>query len=206
METSLTAPQPQPLEKARIGSVETKLPLRDFSMAIALFAICAFFAITSQQFLGARNLSLLATEVSITATLALGMLLIILPGHIDLSVGSGVGLIGGIASVLVLNHNWPSPLAMGASLAIGILLWFAMGYLIVRQKIPAFIITLGGLLIFKGLFWLVIRNSTVLVAPGGTTNVYSLLTTYYLPPMPGYGLAAMILAGLVAAKLRSNKR
>src|SRR6266446_3726428 len=135
METSLTGSQLPSLEKPRI-TVETRLPLRDFSMAIALFAICAFFAFTSQQFLSARNLSLLATEVSITATLALGMLLIILPGHIDLSVGSGVGLIGGIASVLVLNHNWPAPLAMSVSLAIGILLWFAMGNLIVRQKIP----------------------------------------------------------------------
>jgi len=206
MESSLTSSELAPLEKGKIGALETKLPIRDFSMAIALLAICAFFAIASQQFLSARNLSLLATEVSITATLALGMLLIILPGHIDLSVGSGVGLIGGIASVLVLNHNWPAPLAMGAGLAIGILLWFAMGNLIVRQKIPAFIITLGGLLIFKGLFWLVIRNSTILVAPGGTTNFYSLLTTYYLPPLPGYVLAALILAGLVSAKLRSNKR
>src|SRR2546426_8509585 len=148
--------------------MQSKRSLREFSLVIAFVAICAFFAVMSPQFLSARNLSLLATEVSITATLALGMLLIILPGHIDLSVGSGVGLIGGIASVLVLNHNWPAPLAMGAGLAIGILLWFAMGNLIVRQKIPAFIITLGGLLIFKGLFWLVIRNSTILVAPGGT--------------------------------------
>src|SRR6266851_4326295 len=112
METSLAESQLQSLEKTRFGSVETKLPLRDFSMAIALFAICAFFAITSQQFLGARNLSLLATEVSITATLALGMLLIILPGHIDLSVGSGVGLIGGIASVLVFQNGWPAFFAM----------------------------------------------------------------------------------------------
>jgi D-xylose transport system permease protein len=81
-----------------------------------------------------------------------------------------------------------------------------MGNLIVRQKIPAFIITLGGLLVFKGLFWLVIRNSTVLVAPGGRKNFYSLLTTYYLPPGLGYALAALILIGLVAAKLRSNNR
>src|SRR5207244_11714671 len=91
-------------------------------------------------------------------------------------------------------------------LVIAILFWFAIGNLIVRQKIPAFIITLGGLLIFKGLFWLVIRNSTILVAPGGTTNLYSLLTTYYLPPLPGYALAATILAGLITAKLRSKKR
>ena len=174
-------------------------------MLIALVIICAFFAVMSPQFLGARNLSLLMTELSITATLALGMLLIILPGHIDLSAGSGVGLLGGIASVLVFEHRWPAPLGMGAALLIGILIWFCMGNVIVRQKMPAFIITLGGLLIFKGLFWLVIHNSTIPIVQGGRANLYSLLTTYYLPPMLGYALAASIVAFLVFAQLRSRK-
>src|SRR5437773_4122352 len=184
--------------------MQSRRSFRDFSLVIALIVICAFFAIVSPQFLSARNLSLLTTELSITATLAIGMLLVILPGHIDLSAGSGVGLIGGIAAVLVTNQNWPAPLGMLAAFGVALGLWFAMGSLIVRQRIPAFIITLGGLLVFKGLFWLVIRNSTVLVAPGGTTNFYSLLTTYYLPPALGCVLAAMILLGVVAAKLRSN--
>ena len=56
---------------------------------------------------------------------------------------------------------------MGVALLIGILIWFCMGNLIVRQKMPAFIITLGGLLIFKGLFWLVIHNSTIPIVQGG---------------------------------------
>jgi D-xylose transport system permease protein len=179
--------------------------LRDFSMLIALVVICAFFALISPEFLGARNLSLLITELSITATLALGMLLIILPGHIDLSAGSGVGLLGGIASVLVFEHRWAAPLGMGVALLIGILIWFCMGNLIVRQKMPAFIITLGGLLIFKGLFWLVIHNSTIPIVQGGHDNLYSLLTTYYLPPLLGYALAASIVAFLVFAQLRSRK-
>ncbi|PYK41609.1 MAG: ATPase, partial [Verrucomicrobia bacterium] len=130
--------------------MQSRRSFRDFSLVIALVVICAFFAIASPQFLSARNLSLLITELSITATLAMGMLLVILPGNIDLSAGSGVGLLGGIASVLVFEHNWPAPLAMGTALLTGILIWFCMGNLIVRQKIPAFIITLGGLLIFKG--------------------------------------------------------
>ena len=57
-------------------------------------------------------------ELSITATLALGMLLVLLPGQIDLSVGSGVGLLGGIASVLIFEHHWPAPAAM-AIVALG---------------------------------------------------------------------------------------
>src|SRR5882724_13200627 len=106
--------------------MQSRRSFRDFSLVIALVVICAFFAIMSPQFLSARNLSLLMTELSITATLAMGMLLIILPGHIDLSAGSGVGLLGGIASVLVFEHKWPAPLGMGVASAIGILLWFCM--------------------------------------------------------------------------------
>jgi D-xylose transport system permease protein len=185
--------------------MQSKRSLRDFSLVIALVVICGFFAIMSPQFLSARNLSLLMTELSITATLAMGMLLIILPGHIDLSAGSGVGLLGGIASVLVFEHKWPAPLGMGMSLLIGILIWFSMGNLIVRQKIPAFIITLGGLLIFKGLFWLVIHNSTIPIVQGGRANLYSVLTTFYLPPIVGYTLAAAIIGFLIFAQLRSRK-
>src|SRR2546428_12118279 len=121
--------------------MNSKLTLRDFSIAIALVLACVFFAIQSPQFLGARNLSLLMTELSITATLAMGMLLVILPGHIDLSVGSGVGLLGGVASVLVFERNLPAPLAMALAFVVGIGVWLAVGSLSVRQKIPAFIIT-----------------------------------------------------------------
>jgi D-xylose transport system permease protein len=185
--------------------MQSKSSLRDFSLVIALVVICAFFAIMSPQFLSARNLSLLMTELSITATLAMGMLLVILPGHIDLSAGSGVGLLGGIASVLVFEHKWPAPLGMGAALLIGILIWFCMGNLIVRQKIPAFIITLGGLLIFKGLFWLVIHNSTIPIVQGGRANLYSALTTFYLPPIVGYALAAVIIGFLIFAQVRARK-
>lgn len=185
--------------------MRSKKSLRDFSLVITLVVICAFFAIASPQFLSARNLSLLTTELSITAMLAMGMLLVILPGNIDLSAGSGVGLLGGIASVLVFEHKWPAPLAMGIALAIGILLWFCMGNLVVRQKMPAFIITLGGLLIFKGLFWLVIHNFTIPIVQGGRANLYSVLTTFYLPPIAGYALAALIVVALIVGKLRARK-
>lgn len=135
---------------------------------------------------------MLSIELAVTATLALGMLLVLLPGMIDLSVGSGVGLIGGIASVLVFEHQIPAPLAMGVGFAFAILVWSLMGKLIVRQRIPAFIITLGGLLVFKGAFWLVIHNSTIPVSEGNATNIYALLTTYFLPVSGGYLLLVVI--------------
>lgn len=179
--------------------------LRDFSNVLALLGIGVVFAMLDSKFLGARNLSLLMTELSITAILALGMLVIILPGHIDLSAGSGVGLLGGVAAVLVIQEGWPAPLAMGVAVLGGLGLWLAMGTLIVREKMPAFIVTLGGLLLFKGLFWMVIQNSTIPVVQGGSVNLYSLLTTYYLPPMAGWGLAVLVMAVLVWSQVAGRK-
>lgn len=174
------------------------LSYRDLSLAGALLAITLFFALHPEgsMFLSAQNLSNLSIELAITATLALGMLLVLLPGMIDLSVGSGVGMLGGLACVLVTFHSWPSSAAMLAAFAAAALVWAAMGTLITRQNVPAFIITLGGLLIFQGVHWLIIENSTVPVAPGGSDNLYSLLTTYYLPSSAGYALFAVVAAAL----------
>jgi D-xylose transport system permease protein len=172
-------------------------------MGLILAALCLFFTAASPQFLSPRNLSLLATELAITASLALGMLLVILPGHIDLAAGSGVGLLGGIASVLVFEHRLPAPLALLIALGAGLLLWRGMGALIIREKIPSFIITLGGLLVFKGLFWLVIHNATVPVVTGGGTNLYSLLTTFSIPPRVGL-FGTLLLIGTVLLLQRSR--
>ena len=166
------------------------------ALPFALLAIAVFFAVKEPAFLVPRNLTQLIVEFSIVGTLALGMFMILLTGQIDLSVGSGVGLVGGIAAGLVFQQGWPAPLAMLAAFAAALVLWLLMGTLIVKQRIPAFIITLGGLLIFKGLFWLVIQNSTVPVSRGDQDNLYSLLTTYYLPNHVGLALAALVAAAL----------
>jgi D-xylose transport system permease protein len=186
----------------------SRYSLRDFALLIALLAVGAFFTVQAPDFLSARNLSLLMIDFAITATLAVGMLLVILPGHIDLSAGSGVGLIGGVVAVLVTNHGWPVPVAMLAGFATALALWWTMGALIVRERIPAFIITLGGLLVFKGLFWLVIQSHTVPIVVGGGANLYSLLTTYYLPPVAGYALATgvVLTLGFLHWRSRANRR
>jgi D-xylose transport system permease protein len=160
------------------------------AMPLILVGIWGLFALLNPQFLGPRNLSMLMIELSVTATLAVGMLLVILPGHIDLSAGSGVGLLGGLAAVLVFHFNWPAPAAMLVSLLAGVAIWSGMGLAIVKLRIQAFIITLGGLLAFKGLFWLVIQSSTVPVVGTEGRNLYSLLTTGYVPP--AWGLVAML--------------
>lgn len=170
----------------------------------ALLAITLFFVVKVPDFVSPRNLSLLMIDFSITATLAVGMLLVILPGHIDLSAGSGVGLIGGVSAVLMTNRGWSPALAIAAGFAAALVLWWAMGNLIVRQRIPAFIITLGGLLVFRGLFWRVTKSHTIPITVGGEPNLYSALTTFYLPPLAGYALAAGIVVAMVFANLRAR--
>ncbi len=181
-----------------------RIALRSLAMPIALVAIATFFAVKEPAFLGPRNLTQLIVEFSITGTLALGMFIILLTGQIDLSVGSGAGLIGGIAAVLVFQHGWSAPVAMGAGFVAALVLWTLMGSLIVGQRIPSFIITLGGLLIFKGLFWLVIQNSTIPVSRGDEENLYSRLTTYYLPANIGLALAAAVAIALGILGWRSR--
>src|SRR4051812_30512271 len=177
---------------------------KSIAMPLALAAIATFFAVKEPAFLGPRNLTQLIVEFSITGTLALGMFMILLTGQIDLSVGSGVGLVGGIAAVLVFQHGWSAPAAMGTAFIAALMLWTAMGTLIVRQRIPSFIITLGGLLIFKGLFWLVIQNSTIPVSRGDEENLYSRLTTYYLPASIGFALVTVVLILLDLIEWRSR--
>src|SRR5829696_2061609 len=91
--------------------MQSRLILREFALGFALLILCAWFTfqVPGFGFVSARNLSLLMIDFSITATLALGMLLVILPGHIDLSAGSGVGLTGGLAAVAATH-----PLGVGA--------------------------------------------------------------------------------------------
>ncbi|MEM9410806.1 MAG: ATPase [Planctomycetota bacterium] len=180
--------------------------IRDFSMLIALGLIWVFFSMMNPQFISPRNITNLSIELSITSVLALGMLLVLLPGEIDLSVGSGVGLTGGIASSLVFFYGWPTALAMLASLTTALALWFLMSKLITTQNVPSFIITLGGLLVFKGIFWLVIRNQTVSVSRGGEQNIMSALTTYSIPPTISYILFGSVALTLIVLMFRYRRR
>jgi D-xylose transport system permease protein len=186
--------------------LDKRINLRDFSMLIALILIAAYFYTRDSRFLSSRNLAQLGIELSATAVLSLGMLLVILPGHIDLSVGSGVGLIGAIAAVLIVNGDWAALPALGLTAVLSIALYAGMGFIIIRERVPAFIITLGGLLVFKGAHWLVIASETVPVAPGGEENLYSRLTTYSLPGWLGFALMAACIGALGFFAWREHRR
>jgi len=186
--------------------MDKRINYRDFSMLIALVLIATYFYTQDANFLSARNLAQLGIELSATAVLGLGMLIVILPGHIDLSVGSGVGLIGAVAAVLVVNQDWSALPALAITTVLSVLIYTAMGFIIIKERVPAFIITLGGLLVFKGVHWLVIASETVPVAPGGSENLYSRLTTYYLASGPGYALSAAAVSGIGFFVWRGHRR
>jgi D-xylose transport system permease protein len=184
--------------------MSARFTFRDFALATGLLLIVAFFAHADLRFLDPDNLSNLLTDFSIMATLAVGMLLVILPGHIDLSAGSGLGLAGGIAAVLTTQFAWPSGAAMLIAVATAVIVWFAMGSLIVRERIPAFIVTLGGLLIFRGLFWHTTGMRTVEISIGGQDNLYKLLNAYRLPGTAGLVLVSIAVLALTWLRLRAD--
>jgi D-xylose transport system permease protein len=186
--------------------MDKRIALRDFSLLIALVLIALYFYTRDPRFLSSRNLTQLGIELSATAVLSLGMLLIILPGHIDLSVGSGVGLIGGVAAVLISNQDWAAAPALLVTTVLSLLIYTGMGWIIMKERVPAFIITLGGLLVFKGVHWLVIENETVAVAAGNQENLYSLLTTFYLPQALGVTLGVVCIGALGWAMLRGHRQ
>ncbi len=191
---------------------------RSIYMGIALVLIAALFQICHEKFLSPENLTNLSIELAITATLALGMFLVLLLGMIDLSVGSGVGMLGAIAAVLIMKpwfifggepgsmSAWPAWLAMLATLVFALIVWAFMGWIISVQKVPAFMMTLAGLLIFNGVHWLVIHNSTVPVVPGGSDNLLSILTTYYFPVWAGFTIFAVAAVAYIISTIRNRVR
>ncbi|MEE3099414.1 MAG: sugar ABC transporter permease, partial [Pseudomonadota bacterium] len=130
--------------------------LREYGMLLALFAIMLFFqAATDGTLMRPVNLTNLFLQNSYIIIMALGMLLVIVAGHIDLSVGSVVAFVGGLAAVMVVHWGWPTFVVVPVCLIAGIVIGAAQGYWIAYWKIPSFIVTLAGMLVFRGLtLWL----------------------------------------------------
>src|SRR5881396_2675730 len=139
----------------------TKVALRAYIMIGVLAAIWLYFHwATNSIFLTPRNLSNLMTQMSVTGILAVGMLMVIVSGNIDLSVGSVLGLAGGIAAYSLTVMEFGLPVSIIAAVVIGIAIGLFQGALTAYLNIPAFIVTLGGLLAWRGAVkWLLGGNT-----------------------------------------------
>src|SRR4051812_4877021 len=129
-----------------------KSHFRDYGMLLSLLLIMAFFqVVTNGTLLRPLNLTNLILQNSYIVIMALGMLLVIVAGHIDLSVGSVVGFVGGLAAVLMVRYGLDFVTATIICLVVGGLIGAAQGYWVAYLKVPSFIVTLAGMLVFKGL-------------------------------------------------------
>lgn len=139
---------------------------RMLSMVFALIAIwCIFQFATDGAFLQARNLSNLFRQMTVTGTLAMGMVLIIVAGHIDLSVGSVVCFLG-VCLTMLMQQGWSGTSALGVTLVVGLLISLIQGWLTAYQKVPAFIVTLAGMMVFRGASMGVTQGVTIPLEDG----------------------------------------
>src|SRR6266496_6648217 len=165
--------------------------LRAYTMVFALIAIWIYFHFsTSQIFLDPRNFSNLMRQTAVTGVLAVGMLMVIITAQIDLSIGSVVGLAGGIAAIAQGWWGYGLIPSLAAGIIVAIVIGAAQGSLTAYLNIPAFIVTLGGLLAWRGVILGLSKGETIPV----TLNIFKSLGQDYVPKGAGWVLAAIAIA------------
>ncbi|AJJ63982.1 xylose ABC transporter permease XylH [Yersinia aldovae] len=175
--------------------------LQVFVMLAAIAIIMLFFTFTTEgAYLSARNISNLLRQTAITGILAVGMVFVIISAEIDLSVGSMMGLLGGVAAIFDVWLGWPLPLTIVVTLGLGLVLGAWNGWWVAYRKVPSFIVTLAGMLAFRGIL-IGITNGTT-VSP--TSNAMSQIGQSYLPNGLGFGIGAIGLMLFVAWQWRQR--
>jgi putative multiple sugar transport system permease protein len=146
--------------------------MRQYGMLIALGLIVVLFQVwTGGDLLLPRNVSNLVLQNSYILILAIGMMLVIIAGHIDLSVGSITAFVGAFAAVLTVQHHVSWPVALVLCLLVGAAAGAVQGFLIAYFGIPSFIVTLAGMLLFRGLTEIFLKGQTLGPFPGGLQKI-----------------------------------
>ncbi len=206
--TDKTVSLPEP--KAHGSFIKNNL--RSYGMLLSLFVIMLFFQImTDGTLLQPLNLTNLVLQNSYIVIMALGMLLVIVTGHIDLSVGSVSGFVGAVAAVLMVQYHVNFPLAVIACLVVGAVIGAAQGYWVAYFGIPSFIVTLAGMLVFKGLALALLQGQSVGPFPG----TFQKLSSGFIPELfPSAGtlyptslaIGALLTLALVYASVKGRSR
>jgi len=164
------------------GKVVFKENIRDVGMYIALFAIMLFFTIATKGiFISSRNISNLINQTGYIAVLAVGMTLVIIIRHIDLSVGFLSGFLGAIAAIVMVSWHMPTGVSIVVTLSLGVLAGLLTGFLVAQMKIPAFVATLAGWLGYRGALQLATMAKGTIIIPNAAFNAIS---NGYLPDIP----------------------
>ena len=173
------------------------------ALLIAIAVIWAFFTWkTEGGFISARNLSNLMRQMAVTGIVACGMAFVIIAGEIDLSVGSLLGLLGGIAAVMDVSHSLPLSATIALVLVCGLVLGLFNGYLTAYVGIPSFIVGLGGMLAYRGMVLGITGGSTI--AP--VSEPMQQLGQGYLSVQLGVvlGVVLVLLAALLIWRQRAS--
>jgi D-xylose transport system permease protein len=172
----------------RLGRVLTEGRAGSLLVILMIAAIWIFFQIMNANFLSPANLTNLMLQNVAVATISIGVVLILLLGEIDLSVGSVSGLCAAVMAVLIVNHNTSPMLAMLAALATGAAIGLFTGFMITRFRIPSFVITLAGLLLWEGLQLYVLGATGTVNLPN---NLVTKLTSTFFSPLAGWIIAVL---------------
>ena len=172
-------------------------------VVLGLAVIWVIFWIANDRFLTPENLTNLVLQTAATGTISVGVVLVLLLGEIDLSVGAVSGVTAAIMAVLNVKHGVPGWLAILAGLAAGAAIGAFQGFWVTRFRIPAFVVTLAGLLSWTGaLLWVLGETGTVNLTDKAITG---LANTFFIP-LDAWLLAVVVIAVYTAAKLWERRR
>ncbi|MBR0598211.1 sugar ABC transporter permease [Sinanaerobacter chloroacetimidivorans] len=185
--------------------------VREYGMYIALAVIMITFTITTDGlFMSSRNISNLINQTGYIAVLAIGMTLVIVIRHIDLSVGFLSGFLGAICAIMLTFWGWPVYLAVPLILIFGILIGFFNGFLVAKVGIPAFVASLAGWLIFRGLLlWVTESSGTIVISD----KYFNAIGNGFIPDIANVGnfhlltviLGAVAILLYIYSEFRSRK-
>ncbi|MFC9455530.1 multiple monosaccharide ABC transporter permease [Streptomyces sp. NPDC056637] len=185
--------------------------MRQYGMLFALGLIVILFEVwTGGDLLLPRNVSNLVLQNSYILILAIGMMIVIIAGHIDLSVGSITAFTGALAAVLMVTHHWSWPVAALVVLAVGAVAGAMQGFFIAYLGIPSFIVTLAGMLLFRGLTEIFLKGQTLGPFPDGLQKVANGFLPEVGPDTNYHNLTLLLGLGLIALvvwqEVRDRKR
>ncbi|PKM49976.1 MAG: ABC transporter permease [Firmicutes bacterium HGW-Firmicutes-7] len=173
-----------------------KTNIREYMMYIALVLIMIFFTWkTHGGFIQARNISNLINQAGYVAILAMGMTLILILKHIDLSVGYVAGFCGAVSAILMTKYGISEWIVIPLVIAIGLLIGLYQGFLVTKVGVPAFVTTLAGMFIFRGLLNLTLQNTGTIIIPNKGFNA---LSNGFIPDIP-LGMEIHVLTLLIGA-------
>ena len=173
------------------------LSLKQYGMVLALIAVYVIFAIiTGGKNLAPMTVNNIIMQNGYVIILAVGMLLCVLTGNVDLGVGSVVATCGAVAGTLIVDYGASSPVAMLASLAVGALFGAFVGFFVSKLEIPPFIVTLATMLMGRGICYVILQAQT----KGPLPADYTWVSTGFLPTIKvgGVDLICLIVAAAIA--------